>query len=57
LKAMLEKCDLQAIFEYGENGIIRVVIENVLQNQLDWTIARLKKLGIDDPLVRLEIKK
>ncbi len=57
LKAMLEKGEIQAIFEYGENNIVRVVIENVLQNQLDWTIARLKKLGIDDPLVRLEIKK
>jgi len=51
LKKKLEKYEFPVVLRYADNGIVRVVIENVVKKDLESTLKKLSGLGYINPLV------
>ena len=51
LKKNLEKYEFPVVLRYANNGVVRVVIENILKQDLKNTLKKLSELGFGKPLV------
>jgi len=53
----LEKNKFPVVLRYSDNGIIRVIIENIVAEDLKSTLRRLSDLGYYKPLIKNEVIK
>jgi len=57
IKKDLEKNKFPVVLRYSDNGIIRVIVENIVKGDLESTLRKLSDLGYYKPLVKHEVIK